>query len=123
MLQTAPEGRNGVSQCRVVLYTKCSSRNPMVWLVRTTNRYQGGQQTSLVVRGACPQCESPQFKNNGHMHNGNQHHQWKNDGRQFVRQPESRVIDEGQRSLVERLLRENISLHGMCRAVGVSIRW
>jgi IS1 family transposase len=28
-----------------------------------------------------------------------------------------------QRTLVERLLRERISLHGICRAVGVSIRW
>jgi insertion element IS1 protein InsB len=40
-----------------------------------------------------------------------------------VLQPESRVIDEGQRSRVERLLREKISLHGICHAVGVSIGW
>jgi insertion element IS1 protein InsB len=40
-----------------------------------------------------------------------------------VLQPKNRVIDEGQRSLVERLLLEKISLHGICRAVGVSIRW
>jgi hypothetical protein len=33
------------------------------------------------------------------------------------------VIAEEQRTLVERLLRENISLPGICRAVGVSIRW
>jgi insertion element IS1 protein InsB len=40
-----------------------------------------------------------------------------------VLQPENCVIDEGQRTLVERLLLEKISLHGICRAVGVSIRW
>ena len=33
------------------------------------------------------------------------------------------VINEEQHTLVERLLREKISLHGICRAVGVSIRW
>ena len=33
------------------------------------------------------------------------------------------MIDEDQRTLVERLLCEKISLHGICRAVGVSIRW
>ena len=33
------------------------------------------------------------------------------------------MIDEDHRTLVERLLRETISLHGICRAVGVSIRW
>ena len=32
------------------------------------------------------------------------------------------IVDE-QRPLVERLLCETISLHGICRAVGVSIRW
>ena len=38
-------------------------------------------------------------------------------------QPENRVIDDDQRSLVERILLEKLSLHGICRAVGVSIRW
>jgi len=32
-------------------------------------------------------------------------------------------MSEEQRTLVERLLCEKISLHGICRAVGVSIRW
>jgi insertion element IS1 protein InsB len=35
----------------------------------------------------------------------------------------NRLIDENQRALVARLLLEKISLHGICRAVGVSIRW
>jgi len=33
------------------------------------------------------------------------------------------VIDEEHRTLVERLLCEKISLHGICRVIGVSIRW
>ena len=40
-----------------------------------------------------------------------------------VLQADNRVIGEDQRTLVERLLREKISLYGICRAVGVSIRW
>jgi insertion element IS1 protein InsB len=32
-------------------------------------------------------------------------------------------MSEEQRTLVERLLCEKVSLHGICRAVGVSIRW
>jgi insertion element IS1 protein InsB len=35
----------------------------------------------------------------------------------------NRVIGEEQRSVAERLLREPSSLHGICRAIGVSIRW
>jgi hypothetical protein len=29
----------------------------------------------MVVREACPACESQQFKKNGHIHNGKQNHQ------------------------------------------------
>jgi insertion element IS1 protein InsB len=35
----------------------------------------------------------------------------------------NRMIDAEHRSMVERLLCEKISLHGICRALGVSIRW
>jgi hypothetical protein len=38
-------------------------------------------------------------------------------------QPENLVIDQNQHTLGERLLLEKIALHGICRAVGVSIRW
>jgi transposase-like protein len=77
----------------------------------------------MTVREACPTCESPQFKKNGHIHNGKQNHRCKDCGRQFVLHAANRVIAQGQRSLVERLLLEKISLRGVCRAVGVSIWW
>src|SRR5918992_503075 len=77
----------------------------------------------MVVRDICPECGSEQFKKNGHIHTGKQNHQCKSCGRQFVLHADNRVIAEGQRTLVERLLLEKISLHGICRAVGVSIRW
>jgi insertion element IS1 protein InsB len=35
----------------------------------------------------------------------------------------NRVISEDHRTLVERLLCGKISLHGICRTIGVSIRW
>ena len=44
-------------------------------------------------------------------------------GHQFVVYADNRAIAEDQRTLVECLLLEKISLHGICRAVGVSIRW
>jgi transposase-like protein len=95
----------------------------MVLWARNTYRDKGGQRSARVVRDACPECESQQFKKNGPIHNGKQNHQGKKCGRQFVRHAEDRVIVEEQRTLVERLLCEKISLHGICRTVGVSIRW
>ena len=77
----------------------------------------------MVIREACPVCASHRFKKNGHVHNGKQNHRGKGCGRQFVWHAENRLINEDQRTLVARLLLEKISLHGICRAVGVSIRW
>jgi insertion element IS1 protein InsB len=77
----------------------------------------------MIVRAACPACGSERCKKNGHIHTGKQNHRCKACGRQYVLDATNRVIAEEQRTLVERLLREKISLHGICRAVGVSIRW
>jgi insertion element IS1 protein InsB len=78
---------------------------------------------SSSMRDACPECDSQQFKKNGHIHNGRQNHQCKDCGRQFVVNAANRVIDQDHRTVVERLLCEKISLHGICRTIGVSIRW
>src|SRR5258705_13814850 len=77
----------------------------------------------MVVRDACPGCRSTQFKKNGHIYSGKQNHQCKACGRQFVASAEDRLIAEEQRTLIEYLLRERISLRGICRAVGVSLTW
>jgi transposase-like protein len=95
----------------------------MVWLATITNRYHGGQESVIGMREVCPACSSERCKKNGHMHTGKQHHQCKQCGRQCVLRAEHRPIGEDQRALVERLLGEKISLHGLCRAVGVSLRW
>jgi insertion element IS1 protein InsB len=77
----------------------------------------------MVVREASPACGSERFKRNGHIHTGQQNHQYKACGRQFVLHADNRVIEDEHRTLVERLRCEKISLHGICRAVGVRIRW
>jgi insertion element IS1 protein InsB len=77
----------------------------------------------MVVRDACPGCESPKYKKNGHIHSGKQNHRCKACGRQFVASAEERIIADEQRTLIEHLLRERISLRGICRAVGVSLTW
>jgi len=62
-------------------------------------------------------------KKNGHIHNGKQNHHCHDCGRQFVRCFEQYRIAEEKRTLVERLLLERISLRGICRAVGVKLKW
>jgi insertion element IS1 protein InsB len=63
----------------------------------------------MIVREACPAYGAKRFKRNGHLHTGQQNHQCKTCGRQFVLQAANRVMSEEQRALVERLLCEKIS--------------
>ena len=77
----------------------------------------------MMTREACPQCGSTWYKRNGHIHTGKQNHRCKLCGRAFVLNPEHPVITDEQRTLIERLLLERISLRGICRAVGVGLQW
>jgi IS1 family transposase len=77
----------------------------------------------MIIRDVCPRCQSPKYKKNGHIHNGKQNHQCKDCGRQFVDSFEQYLISDETRSLIERLLLERLSLRGICRAVGVGLKW
>jgi transposase-like protein len=60
---------------------------------------------------------------NGHTRHGKQNHQCKACEHQFVATAEGRFISDEQRTMIEHLLRERISLRGIRRAVGVSLTW
>jgi IS1 family transposase len=77
----------------------------------------------MVIRDVCPQCKSSKYKKNGHIHNGKQNHHGHNCGRQFVECFAQYLLSEETRALIERLLLERISLRGICRAVGVGLKW
>ncbi len=70
---------------------------------------------------SCPRCGLSHSKKNGRTHYGKQNHQCKGCGRQFV--SDARRIDAATKALIKRLLRERLSLRGICRAVGVSLTW
>ena len=77
----------------------------------------------MIIRDVCPQCKSPKYKKNGHIHNGKQNHHCHDCGRQFVQCFEQYLLSDDKRALIERLLVERISLRGICRAVGVGLKW
>ena len=77
----------------------------------------------MRIREACPTCGSSRYKKNGHTRHGQQNHQCKACERQFVATAEDCSIADERRTLIEHLLRERISLRGICRAVGVSLTW
>lgn len=77
----------------------------------------------MIIRDVCPRCKSPKYKKNGHIHNGKQNHLCYDCGRQFVDCFEQYLIPDDTRALIERLLLERLSLRGICRAVGVGLKW
>jgi insertion element IS1 protein InsB len=77
----------------------------------------------MIIRDVCPQCQSLKYKKNGHIHNGKQNYQCKDCGRQFVECFAQYLVSDDIRALIERLRVERISLRGICRAVGVTLKW
>jgi insertion element IS1 protein InsB len=70
---------------------------------------------------SCPQCRLSHIKRNGHTHYRKQNYQCLNCGRQFV--ADSQHINQEDRAMIKRLLLERLSLLGICRVMGISLRW
>ena len=71
----------------------------------------------------CPACHSSNVVKNGSIHNGKQNHKCKNCGRQFVQDPQNKIIDEATKHLIDKLLLEKIPLAGIARVAEVSEVW
>ena len=78
---------------------------------------------AMTVLEACPNCGSTRYKKNGHTRHCKQNHFCKTCERQFSAGANPHLISHERRTLVANLLRERISLRGICRAVGVSFGW
>lgn len=70
-----------------------------------------------------PSCGSNVFKKNGINQHGDQNHKCLICDRQFVLDPQNKIISDETKSLVRRLLLEKLSLRGICRAAQVSQPW
>ena len=77
----------------------------------------------MLIRDACPGCGSRRYKKNGHTRHGKQNHQCQACERQLSATTDDHLIADERRTMVEHLLRERVSLRGICRAVGVSLTW
>ena len=71
----------------------------------------------------CPKCQSTQFIKNSTIHNGKPKWKCKACGRQFVVDPSQRRISDETKQRIDKLLLERISLAGIVRVTGVSLRW
>lgn len=71
----------------------------------------------------CPNCHSNNFIKNGRTHYGKQRFRCQDCGRQFVNKPSRQPISQETRELIDRLLKERLSLAAIARVTSVSERW
>jgi transposase-like protein len=76
-----------------------------------------------VLQPACPACDSLQIVKNGKIYNGKQNYKCRDCGRQFVQDPQNKIIDRPTKNLIDKLLLEKIPLAGIARVAGVSEPW
>lgn len=77
----------------------------------------------LTDMANCPECGDEKPVKNGRIHNGKQRFLCHCCGREFVENPENRVISQATKDLIDKLLLERISLAGIARVTGVSELW
>lgn len=68
----------------------------------------------------CPACGAAYMVKNGKIHHGKQNFKCRDCDRQFVEDPQNKIIDEATNSLIDKLLLEKIPFAGIARVVGVS---
>ena len=71
----------------------------------------------------CPHCQSTKVVKNGRIHNGKQNHKCRDCGRQFVENPQQKIISPETKQLIDKLLLEKIALAGIARVCDVSEPW
>ena len=71
----------------------------------------------------CPRCQGTRIVKNGTIHNGTPKWMCKDCQRQCVATPTQRRIADETKHTIDKLLLERISLAGIVRVTGVSLRW
>lgn len=75
------------------------------------------------MRTCCPSCSSEVFVKNGFSRYGDQNHRCLECGRQFVLDPQNKIISDETKDMVRKLMLEKLSLQGICRVTNVSQKW
>ena len=71
----------------------------------------------------CPECNSSNIVKYGKIHNGKQRYRCHDCHRQFVPTATKKCISDEQKSLVDKLLLERLSLAAISRIAGISESW
>lgn len=71
----------------------------------------------------CPHCHSSTVRKNGSIHSGKQKYECLSCHKQFVEDPQNKIIPDDTKERIRRSLLERVSLEGICRIFDVSMPW
>jgi insertion element IS1 protein InsB len=77
----------------------------------------------LTSRPDCPRCRSNHIVKNGRIHNKKPKYKCQNCGRQFVGNPNNKIINKHRLDYLDKILLEKIPLAGIARVTSVSKKW
>ena len=72
---------------------------------------------------SCSHCRSNTIRKNGLIHSGKQKYECLACHRQFVEDPQNKIIPDYNKEWIRRSLLERVSLEGICRIFDVSMPW
>lgn len=72
---------------------------------------------------SCPHCKSRTVRKNGSVHSGKQKYECLSCRKQFVEDPQNKIIPDDTKERIRRSLLERVSLEGICRIFDVSMPW
>jgi transposase-like protein len=72
---------------------------------------------------SCPHCQSRTVRKNGSIHSGKQKYECLFCHKQFVEDPQNKIIPDDTKERIRRSLLERVSLEGICRIFDVSMPW
>lgn len=75
------------------------------------------------MKTVCPHCQSLTARKNGSIHNGKQKFQCLSCLKQFVEDPQNKIIPAETKERIRRSLVERVSLEGICRIFDISMSW
>lgn len=71
----------------------------------------------------CTHCHSQTVRKNGSIHSGKQKYECLACRKQFVEDPQNKIISDDMKERIRRSLLERVSLEGICRIFDVSMPW
>lgn len=72
---------------------------------------------------SCPHCHSTTVRKNGSIHSGKQKYECLSCHKQFVEDPQNKIIPDDTKERIRRSLLERVSLEGICRIFDISMPW